>query len=112
MMENLMLDSVVLGGFGGALYLYMTYTIYHILKNMSEGTDTALTKLFIDQGARKAFKVLAVSTLAISIIFTGRMILLVTGNDIRPSPLILILPVPLAGIAYFFHRIKKITDDR
>lgn len=108
-----MLDAIVLGGFGGAVYLYMTYCIYRIIQHISgEGQETALTKLMIDENGVKAFKTLAISTTAVGLLFTGRIIIQVAGMEMRPSPFIVLLPVPLAGIAYFFHQIKEVTMER
>lgn len=105
-----MLDGVILGGLGGALYIYMTYSIWQILQNIREDEETALTKLLIDKDARKAFKILSASTLLITAIFSGRIILESLNMALDESPLIIVLPLPLAGIAYFFHKIMHITE--
>jgi len=112
MIETEMIDSVVFGSLGGLVYLYMTYSLYHILKNLQNNTDTALTKLFINKKARRSYKILAASTVGVAVLFTARATLLALEMQMKPSPIIMLLPVPLAGIAYFFHEIKDVTDDR
>lgn len=107
-----MLDAIALGGIGGLAYLYMTYCIYNIFRNISgKGQETALTKLMIDEDAVYAFKILAVSTTAIAGLFTARLVVRLMDAGMRPSPFIVILPVPLMGIAYFFHQIKAVTSE-
>lgn len=109
-MANEMLDAIILGGFGGTVYLYMSYCIYRILQHLKNNQETALTKLLIDEDARNAFKILAISTTAVATLFTARIITQSLNMEIRPSPFIMAMPLPLLGIAYFFHQIKEVTQ--
>ncbi|MFB6180543.1 MAG: hypothetical protein ABEJ93_01570 [Candidatus Nanohalobium sp.] len=105
------INGVVLGVFGGAVFLAITLEIRKILQNLEKDRETAMTKFQVKEDTSKAFKSLAVATFLISAILGFKFFLDLVRFEDRLADLV-VVPLPLAFlfIAYFFYKIRKVTQ--
>lgn len=105
----IIIEGIVLGLGGGALYALMTYFLYRTVKAMDIDSETAVAKIFVNERSQTAFKVLAASNVGLVILFTAKAAINTMNMEVLAPIPIMLLPVPLAGLTFFYWTIYDVT---
>lgn len=103
------LPHTVLGYTSAAMYIMMAFLIYHTIQNIKNDPETALSRFFLKNTPQKAFKVFALSTMALVTLFAIEIYAFIFGAQTVADIAIIIIILPCLGYLYFFYHIHRAT---
>lgn len=104
------LPHTVLGYTSTVMYIMMAYFIYHTVQNIRQDPETTLSRFFLKNTPQKAFKLFAISTMALVTLFAIEIYAFIFGAQTVADIAIILIIMPATGYLYFFYHIYQATQ--